>query len=71
MKMFKKLRLLLNSEQLEWLIEHQEELKKVLEKTTKNKAESDKNYSTAGVPEYQKEYIQDLMSGKIDTKNRR
>ena len=72
MKMFKKLKLLLNSKQLEWLIIHQEELKTVLEKTiTKNKAESDKNYSIAGVPEYQKQYIEDLMSGKTDTKNRR
>lgn len=72
MKIFKKLKLLLNSEQLEWLIIHQEELKTVLEKTiTKNKAESDKNYSIAGVPEYQKKYIEDLMSGKTDTKNRR
>lgn len=72
MKIFKKLKLLLNSKQLEWLIAHQEELKAVLETTiVKNRDESDKNYSIAGVPEYQKKYIEDLMSGKIDTKNRR
>ena len=68
MKIFKKLKLLLNSKQLEWLIAHQEELETTI---AKNRAESDKNYSIAGVPEYQKKYIEDLMSGKIDTKNRR
>ena len=44
MRIFKKLKLLLKSKQLEWLITHQEELKAVLETTiVKNRDESDKN----------------------------
>lgn len=50
-----------------WLIKHQEEIENILKK----RATNDKDYSVAGVPEFQKGYIDDLLSGRLDSKNRR
>lgn len=44
-----------------WLIKHQEELKKLLSKSETKK--DDKNFSTDGVPDFQKEYVEDLLNG--------
>ena len=47
-----------------WLIKHQEEIAKALKK--REKKSNDKGYSIAGVPDFQKEYVNDLLSGKLD-----
>lgn len=47
-----------------WLIKHQEEIAKAIKKLEKKN--NDKSYSIAGVPEFQKEYVNDLLSGKLD-----
>ena len=47
---------------LRWLIKHQEEIEKLL--TKKETAINDGTYSLIGVPEYQKEYIKELLSDK-------
>ena len=52
-KFFKKLR---------WLIKHLAELEKLL--TKKESQLDDGTYSLVGVPEYQKEYIKELLSEK-------
>lgn len=41
---------------IRWLIEHQKELEKLLE-TPKENSE----FSIGGVPDFQKEYVQDLL----------
>ena len=40
-----------------WLIKHQEEIAKII----KNPKKKEENYSTAGVPEYQKDYVEELL----------
>jgi hypothetical protein len=47
---------------LRWLIKHQEEIEKLL--TKKETLINDGTYSLIGVPEYQKEYIKELLSDK-------
>lgn len=47
---------------LKWLIKHQAELEKLL--TKKETPINDGTYSLVGVPEYQKEYIKELLSEK-------
>lgn len=55
---------------LMWFAKHQEEIEKMLErfneptKEAKPKKE-DQGYSIAGVPDFQKEYVKDLLSGKL------
>ena len=44
-----------------WLIKNQEEIEKLVNKKVKL---DDKKYSLAGVPEYQKEYIQKRFAKK-------
>lgn len=47
---------------LKWLIKNQEEIQKMLEEKEKPKVtREDKNYSLAGVPEYQLNYINDIL----------
>ena len=47
---------------LKWLIKNQEEIQKMLEEKDKPKVtREDKNYSLAGVPEYQLNYINDIL----------
>lgn len=46
-----------------WLVKNQEKIKEAIEKPEKKK---DKNYSIAGVPDFQKDYVNDLLSGKLD-----
>lgn len=52
-----------------WLIKHKDEIEKMLEKPKKAKEPKDdknnKKYSIAGVPDFQKEYVNDLLSGKL------
>lgn len=50
---------------LMWLVKHQEEIEKMLTKPKVKKIEEEKAYSIAGVPEFQKEYVKDLLSGKL------
>lgn len=50
-----------------WLIKNQEKIEMLLTNKTKK---SEKDYSIAGVPDFQRDYIDDLLSGKLDTKRR-
>lgn len=56
---------------LMWFVKHQEEIEKMLEtfnaptEEAKPKKEEDQGYSIAGVPDFQKEYVKDLLSGKL------
>ena len=58
---------------LMWLIKHQEEIKKMLETfnepTEEAKPKEDKKYSVAGVPNFQKDYVNDLLNGKLENNN--
>ena len=49
-----------------WLIKNQEKLEKLLSKPEKNTEE--KNFSTDGVPDFQKDYVEDLLNGNIKKK---
>ena len=49
---------------LMWLIKHQEEIEKMLD-GSQSQNESD-SYSIAGVPEFQKEYVNDLLNDKLE-----
>lgn len=44
-----------------WLIKHQKDIEKLIEKGPK---EEDKKFSLAGVPEYQLNYINDILEEK-------
>lgn len=50
-----------------WLIKNQEKIEMLLTNKTKK---LEKDYSIAGVPDFQRDYIDDLLSGKLDTKRR-
>lgn len=54
---------------LMWFVKHQEEIEKMLETfntpTEEAKPKEDTKYSIAGVPDFQKEYVKDLLSGKL------
>ncbi len=54
---------------LMWFVKHQEEIEKMLERfnapTEEAKPKEDAKYSIAGVPDFQKEYVKDLLSGKL------
>lgn len=56
---------------LMWLIKHKDEIERMLEifnapiEEDKPKKEEDQGYSIAGVPDFQKEYVKDLLSGKL------
>lgn len=50
-----------------WLIKNQEKIELLL---TDKAKKSEKDYSIAGVPDFQRSYIDDLLSGKLDTKRR-
>ena len=45
---------------LKWLIKNQEKIEELLNKPEPKKKE-EKNYSLAGVPEYQLDYINDIL----------
>jgi len=49
---------------LKWLIKNQEKIEKLLTKPIKKEDLNDGTYSLIGVPEYQKEYIKELLSDK-------
>lgn len=52
-----------------WLIKNQEKIEKLL--TKPNKSKNDDNYSIDGVPDFQKEYVSDLLNGTLkDNKGR-
>lgn len=44
-----------------WLIKNQDKIEKLVSK--KDKKEKEKDYSIAGVPDFQKEYVNDLLNG--------
>lgn len=44
-----------------WLIKNQEKIEKLLEKTPKK---GEKNFSLAGVPEFQKDYVASILKEK-------
>ena len=51
---------------LMWLIKHQEEIEESLKKPKKvEKPKEENNYSIAGVPDFQKQYVEDILSGKL------
>ena len=58
-----------------WLIKHKKEIENIIENygNTENVEKSDKNedkkYSIAGVPDFQKQYVNDLLNGKIKDNN--
>lgn len=55
---------------LMWLIKHKEEIEKMLEKPKKvEKPKEEKNYSIAGVPDFQKEYVNDLLNDRLKENN--
>ena len=49
-----------------WLIKNQEKLKELLSKPKQN--DEEKNFSTDGVPDFQKDYVEDLLNGNIRKK---
>jgi hypothetical protein len=52
---------------LKWLSQNKEKLKELLDKQNKQK-NNDKNYSLAGVPEYQLDYINDILEADENKK---
>ena len=52
-----------------WLIKNQEKIQKLLEKPVKNEKED--NFSIDGVPDFQKEYVSDLLNGNLKDNRRR
>ena len=56
---------------LRWLIKHADEIKEMLNKSEEPITESEKetNYSIAGVPDFQKDYVNDLLNGKLKENN--
>lgn len=51
-----------------WLIKNQEKLEKAIKKLENEKKKPTESYSIAGVPDFQKDYVNDLLSGKLDKK---
>ncbi len=52
-----------------WLIKHQEEIAKLLmKKETPKETGKDEDFSTDGVPDFQKAYVEDLLNGNIKKK---
>lgn len=49
---------------LVWLIKHQKEIEDLLSKSKKTTDEKDQKYSLAGVPKYQREYINEILSNE-------
>ena len=52
-----------------WLLKNQEKIKALLEKPVPSKQKED-NFSIDGVPDFQKEYVSDLLNGNLKTKGR-
>lgn len=58
MRILKNIKAILNSKQLEWLIDHQRDIENMIElKKGKSGTISDKSFSVAGVPDFQKDYV--------------
>lgn len=58
MRILKNIKAILNSKQLEWLIDHQSDIENMIElKKGKSGTTSDKSFSVAGVPDFQKDYV--------------
>lgn len=58
MRILKNIKAILNSKQLEWLIDHQKDIENMIEsKRNKPGMISDKSFSVAGVPDFQKDYV--------------
>lgn len=51
---------------LKWLLEHKNDIEKLIDKMNKEevKSKKEKNYSLAGVPDYQLSYINDILEAK-------
>jgi len=47
-----------------WLIKNQEKIEKLLSKTAPKESKNE-DYSTDGVPEFQKDYVEALLNGNI------
>lgn len=47
-----------------WLLKHQEEIEKLLSKETPKDINKEDNFSTDGVPEFQKAYVEELLGKK-------
>jgi hypothetical protein len=50
---------------LVWLLKNKEKIEELLSKKEEVNSKS-KGYSLSGVPAFQKAYIEDLLSGKLD-----
>lgn len=50
-----------------WLIKNQEKIKKLLSKS-ETEVIKDDGYSTDGVPDFQKSYVEDLLNGNLHKK---
>jgi len=49
-----------------WLLKNQEKIKDLLEKPNKK----EESYSIEGVPDFQKDYVSDLLNGNLKTNGR-
>ena len=49
---------------LVWLIKHQKEIEDLLSKSKKSTDEKDQKYSLAGVPKYQRDYIDAMLNNE-------
>jgi len=47
-----------------WLIKNQEKIEKLLSKETPKNSKETEDFSTAGVPDFQKEYVENLLKEK-------
>lgn len=47
-----------------WLIKNQEKIEKLLSKDSPKEIKETEDFSTAGVPDFQKEYVEKLLKEK-------
>lgn len=47
-----------------WLVKNQDKIEKLLKTPTKKSSNDD--LSVAGVPDFQREYVDDLLSGRLN-----
>lgn len=47
-----------------WLIKNQEKIEKLLSKETPKEVSKEEEFSTDGVPEFQKAYVEELLGKK-------
>lgn len=51
-----------------WLVKNQEKIEKLLSKETPKEVEKNEEFSTDGVPDFQKAYVEDLLNGNLKKK---